>query len=206
MSVLLVDMREAVGTGLTIRPIRTMINHATTELFFDDLRSAGRKPDRRRGQGLPLHPRRHERRAHPDRRRMHRRRPLLHRPRQRLRQGPRGVRPADRREPGRPVSRSRAPMSQIAAAAEMVDKAAALFDAGEPCGTEANMAKLLASEASLVRGRHVRPDPRRLRLRRGIRHRAQIPRDAALSGGADLDQPDPQPMSRRMCSILPRSY
>ena len=37
MSVLLVDMREAVGNGLTIRPIRTMINHATTELFFDNL-------------------------------------------------------------------------------------------------------------------------------------------------------------------------
>ena len=38
MSVLLIDMREAVGRGLTIRPIRTMLNHATTELFFDDLR------------------------------------------------------------------------------------------------------------------------------------------------------------------------
>ena len=38
ISVLLVDMREAVGNGLTIRPIRTMLNHATTELFFDDLR------------------------------------------------------------------------------------------------------------------------------------------------------------------------
>ena len=37
MSVLLVDMREAKGRGLTIRPIRTMLNHATTELFFDDL-------------------------------------------------------------------------------------------------------------------------------------------------------------------------
>src|SRR5690606_7546221 len=37
MSVLLVDLREAVGHGLTIRPIRTMLNHATTELFFDDL-------------------------------------------------------------------------------------------------------------------------------------------------------------------------
>ena len=34
---LLVDMRAAVGHGLTIRPIRTMMNHATTELFFDDL-------------------------------------------------------------------------------------------------------------------------------------------------------------------------
>src|SRR4029079_17726950 len=37
LSVLLVDMRHAVGHGLTIRPIRTMMNHATTELFFDDL-------------------------------------------------------------------------------------------------------------------------------------------------------------------------
>jgi acyl-CoA dehydrogenase len=38
MSVLLVDMREALGNGMTITPIRTMMNHATTELFFDDLR------------------------------------------------------------------------------------------------------------------------------------------------------------------------
>ena len=38
LSVFLVDMREAVGHGLTIRPIRTMMNHATTEVFFDDLR------------------------------------------------------------------------------------------------------------------------------------------------------------------------
>jgi len=30
-------MRDAVGKGLTIRPIRTMLNHATTELFFDNL-------------------------------------------------------------------------------------------------------------------------------------------------------------------------
>ena len=38
LSVLLVDMREALGAGLTIRPIRTMMNHATTEVFFDDLK------------------------------------------------------------------------------------------------------------------------------------------------------------------------
>ena len=38
LSVLLVDTREAIGNGLTIRPIRTMMNHATTEVFFDDLR------------------------------------------------------------------------------------------------------------------------------------------------------------------------
>jgi len=38
LSVLLVDMREAQGNGLTIRPIRTMMNHATTEVFFDNLK------------------------------------------------------------------------------------------------------------------------------------------------------------------------
>ena len=38
LSVFLVDMREALDNGLTIRPIRTMMNHATTEVFFDDLR------------------------------------------------------------------------------------------------------------------------------------------------------------------------
>ena len=37
LSVFLVDMREVVGKSLTIRPIRTMMNHATTELFFDDM-------------------------------------------------------------------------------------------------------------------------------------------------------------------------
>src|SRR4051794_16317725 len=37
LSILLIDLRDAVGRGLTIRPIRTMMNHATTELFFDDL-------------------------------------------------------------------------------------------------------------------------------------------------------------------------
>jgi acyl-CoA dehydrogenase len=38
LSVLLVDMQQAKGNGLTIRPIRTMMNHATTEIFFDDLK------------------------------------------------------------------------------------------------------------------------------------------------------------------------
>jgi acyl-CoA dehydrogenase len=38
LSVILVDMREAKDNGLTIRPIRTMMNHATTEVFFDNLR------------------------------------------------------------------------------------------------------------------------------------------------------------------------
>ena len=38
LSVFLLDMRKAKGNGLTIRPIRTMMNHSTTEVFFDNLR------------------------------------------------------------------------------------------------------------------------------------------------------------------------
>ncbi len=38
LSVFLLDLRELVGNGVTIRPIRTMINHSTTEVFFDDVR------------------------------------------------------------------------------------------------------------------------------------------------------------------------
>ena len=38
LSVFIVEMRNSNGNGLTIRPIRTMLNHATTEVFFDELR------------------------------------------------------------------------------------------------------------------------------------------------------------------------
>jgi acyl-CoA dehydrogenase len=38
LSVFLIDMRDHLGKGLTIRPIRTMMNHATTEIFFDNMR------------------------------------------------------------------------------------------------------------------------------------------------------------------------
>ena len=52
MSVLLVDMREAVGRGLTIRPIRTMLNHAATELFFDNLETPQDNLIGREGEGF----------------------------------------------------------------------------------------------------------------------------------------------------------
>ena len=44
LSVFLLDMRKAKGNGLTIRPIKTMMNHATTEVFFDNLRIPIKKP------------------------------------------------------------------------------------------------------------------------------------------------------------------
>jgi len=79
LSVFLVDLREAIGHGLTARPIRNMMNHETNELFFDNLEGACAKSDRGRGQGLSLYPRRHERGTHLDRGGMHRRRLLVYR-------------------------------------------------------------------------------------------------------------------------------
>ena len=147
MSVLLVDLREAVGKGLTIRPIRTMLNHATTELFFDDLAVPVENLIGVEGEGFRyiLDGMNAERiliaaecigdgRFFIDRASAYAR---------------------ERQVFGAPIGRNQGvqfPIArahvQIAAAAAMVDSAAALFDANKPCGTEANMAKLLASEAS----------------------------------------------------------
>jgi acyl-CoA dehydrogenase len=147
MSVLLVDLRDAVGNGLTVRPIRTMINHATTELFFDDLvvPAANLIGDEGKGFRYILDGMNAERiliasecigdgRFFIDRASSYAK---------------------DREVFGRPIGENQGVQFPIArayvnvsAAAEMVAKAAALFDAHEACGTEANMAKLIASEAS----------------------------------------------------------
>ena len=147
MSVLLVDMRAAVDNGLTIRPIRTMLNHATTELFFDNLEVPAENLVGQEGRGFKyiLDGMNAERiliasecigdgRFFIDRASAY----------------------AKEREVfGRPIGQNQGvqfPIArahvQVAAASLMVDKAAAMFDAGQPCGTEANMAKMLASEAS----------------------------------------------------------
>src|SRR6187455_3613029 len=52
LSVFLVDMRAVQGKGLTIRPIRTMMNHATTQIFFDDLRVPAENLIGDEGQGF----------------------------------------------------------------------------------------------------------------------------------------------------------
>ena len=147
MSVLLVDLREAVGNGLTIRPVRTMLNHATTELFFDGLKvpAANLVGEEGRGFRYILDGMNAERiliasecigdgRFFVDRASAYAR---------------------EREVFGRPIGQNQGvqfPIArahvQVTAAALMVDEAAAMFDAGEPCGTEANMAKMLASEAS----------------------------------------------------------
>ena len=147
MSVLLVDMRSAVNNGLTIRPIRTMLNHATTELFFDNLEVPVENLIGQEGKGFKyiLDG-------------MNAERILI--AAECIGDGKffidRASAYAKEREVfGRPIGQNQGiqfPIArahvQVTAAGLMVDKSAAMFDAGEPCGTEANMAKMLASEAS----------------------------------------------------------
>ena len=147
MSVLLIDMREAVGRGLTIRPIRTMLNHATTELFFDDLRVPVTSLIGEEGQGFRyiLSGMNAERiliaaecigdgHFFVDRATAYAR---------------------DRKVFGRAIGANQGVQFPIArahvaltAASLMVARAAERFDAGDDTGSDANMAKLLASEAS----------------------------------------------------------
>ncbi len=147
MSVLLVDMREAVGNGLTIRPVRTMLNHATTELFFDDLRVPAANLIGEEGKGFRyiLSGMNAERiliasecigdgRFFIDRASAYAKERNVF-----------GRAIGENQGVQFPIARAQV---QLSAAALMVDKAAEMFDAGEACGTEANMAKMLASEAS----------------------------------------------------------
>jgi alkylation response protein AidB-like acyl-CoA dehydrogenase len=147
MSVLLVDLREAVGNGLTIKPIDTMMNHATTELFFDDLRVPAKNLIGEEGKGF---------RCILDG--MNAERILIAAEcigdaRWFTRKSTQYA--CDREVFGRPIGQNQGVQFPIArahiqseAAALMVQKAADLYDAGESAGAEANMAKLLASEAS----------------------------------------------------------
>jgi len=147
ISVLLVDMRDAVGNGLTIRPIRTMLNHATTELFFDDLRVpvANLIGEEGRGFRYILSGMNAERiliasECIGDGRFFIDRASAYAKERSVFGQ-PIGVNQGIQF----PIARA---FVQVSAAAEVVDKAAAMYDAGHAAGTEANMAKMLASEAS----------------------------------------------------------
>jgi alkylation response protein AidB-like acyl-CoA dehydrogenase len=147
MSVLLVDMREAVGTGLTIRPVRTMLNHATTELFFEDLKVPAANLIGEEGKGF--------------------RYILSGMNAERILIASECIGDAkffidrasayakERAVFGRPIGENQGvqfPIArayvQMTAAELMVQRACDLYEEGLPCGTEANMAKLTASEAS----------------------------------------------------------
>ena len=147
MSVLLVDMREALGNGLTIQPISTMMNHASTQLFFDELKVPVTNLVGQEGDGF---------RCILDG--MNAERILI--AAECIGDARYFVRTAseyarERRVFDRPIGRNQGVQFPIAralvqteAAALMVQRAASLYDAGEPAGAEANMAKLLASEAA----------------------------------------------------------
>ncbi len=147
LSVFIVDMREARGNGMEIKPIRTMINHATTEVFFDGLRLPGDALVGEEGKGF--------------------RYILDGMNAERILIAAECVGDArwfvsrateyarERRVFGRPIGRNQGVQFPIAeahmqteAANLMVGDAARRFEAGEPCGPAANMAKYLASEAS----------------------------------------------------------
>src|ERR1700751_4535306 len=147
LSVFLVDMREVKSKGLTIRPIRTMMNHATTEVFFENMRVPAENLIGEEGQGF--------------------RYILSGMNAERILIASecigdakwfiqKAVAYAGAREVfGRPIGQNQGVQFPIArayigmrAAELMVREAAALYEAGKDCGAEANMAKHLAAEAS----------------------------------------------------------
>ena len=151
LSVFLVDMRDVLGNGLEIRPIRTMINHQTNELFFDNMRIPADALIGEEGRGF--------------------RYILDGMNAERILVASDALGDAkffidraveyanDRSVFGRPIGQNQGIQFPIAeaytqtVAAELVmRKAAALFEAGEPCGPEANMAKHLCAEASWKAG------------------------------------------------------
>ncbi|HCQ99433.1 MAG TPA: acyl-CoA dehydrogenase [Acidobacteria bacterium] len=147
LSVLLVDLKSAIGNGMTVVPIRAMINHATTEVFFDNLEVPVENRIGEEGKGFRY-----------------------------LLDGLNAERiliaaecvgdgrwfvdrackyAGDRVVFGRPIGQNQGIQFPIARAHVNVEaadlmriRAAELFDSDLPCGAEANMAKLLAADAS----------------------------------------------------------
>jgi acyl-CoA dehydrogenase len=147
LSVFLVDLREAIGKGLAVRPIVNMVNHETNELFFDNLEIPAEHLIGQEGQGL---------RYLLDG--LNAERTLI--AAECIGDGrwfvDRVTRYAKEREVfGRPIGQNQGVQFPIAEAHIEVEAADLMrweacrrFDAGEPCGTQANMAKYLAAKAS----------------------------------------------------------
>jgi len=146
LSVFVVDVRTA-GDALRVRPVETMINHETNEVFFDGLEVPAENRIGEEGKGFSY-----------ILGGMNAERILLASESigDALYFTDRAVRYAGEREVfGRPIGQNQGVQFPIArayiqarAAAALRDQAAALYDAGAPCGAEANMCKYLASEAA----------------------------------------------------------
>jgi acyl-CoA dehydrogenase len=147
LSAFIVDVKAAMANGLTISPIEAMINHHACELFFDNLRIPADNLLGEEGRGF---------RVILDG--MNAERILIGA--ECVGDGKYFIDKAstyatERVVFDRPIGQNQGIQFPIArcyaeveAASLMVEKAAQMFDAGEPCGAEANMAKMLASEAS----------------------------------------------------------
>ena len=147
MSVFLVDIREAMGKGMEVRPIRNMVNHETNEVFFDNLEVPAENLIGEEGRGFKyildgLNAERALIAAECigdaywciDKARTYANERVVF---------------------GRPIGKNQGVQFPIAqayieteAANLMRFKSCELFDAGKPCGAEANMAKYLAAKAS----------------------------------------------------------
>lgn len=147
LSVFIVDMRQALKGGMSIKPIRTMMNHSTTEVFLDNVRIPVENLVGEAGKGF--------------------RYILSGMNAERILIAAECIGDAkwfidkasayagERQVFGRPIGQNQGVQfpiarayAQMRAAELMVHRAAALFEAGEDCGEEANIAKMLAAEAS----------------------------------------------------------
>lgn len=147
LSVFLVDLKTAVGNGVEIKPIKALINHNTTEVFFDNLEVPAENLIGEEGKGF---------RYILDG--MNAERILVASEcvgdgRWLLKKGVDYAN--DRKVFGRAIGQNQGvqfPLARCFAELEAADmmcrRAAALFQAGQPCGADANIAKLLASEAT----------------------------------------------------------
>ncbi len=151
LSTFIIDVKAAEGNGLTIQPIESMINHHSCELFFDDLAIPAENLLGQEGKGFKV-----------ILDGMNAERILI--AAECVGDGRYFVDKAsayasDRVVFNRPIGANQGVQfpiarayTQVEAAALMVEKAAKMFDAGLPCGAEANMSKMLASEASWAAG------------------------------------------------------
>jgi acyl-CoA dehydrogenase len=147
LSVFIVDVRDAMQAGMTIRPIQNLVNHETNEVFFDNLEIPAENLIGQEGRGF-----RYILEG------LNAERTLI--AAECIGDGywftDRAVRYASSRVVfSRPIGQNQGvqfPIAQayvnVEAASLMRFKAAQLYDAGKPCGAEANMAKMLAADAS----------------------------------------------------------
>ena len=147
MSIFMVDLRDAIGKGLEVKPIPNMVNHETNELFFDDLEIPVENLIGEEGMGF---------RYILDG--LNAERTLI--AAECIGDGhwfiDKVTKYAKEREVfGRPIGQNQGVQFPIAEAKIEIEAAdlmrfrsCELFDAGAPCGTEANMAKYLAAKAS----------------------------------------------------------